>query len=50
MNLLDQVFLMTTAVGAFGAEHNLFRVRDPFIGDVEQIANLIEQTELAFFA
>ena len=41
----DQVLLVAAVVGL---EHDVFRVDCPIVGDVEEVANLVEQPSLAF--
>ena len=46
LELLQQVFLMATIIGR---EHDFMGGAGPVVGDVEQVANLIVQHDLAFF-
>ena len=45
--MLNLVFLVTPTMGAVGRQHDLVRCLGPFIGEGEEIADLIEKPLLA---
>src|SRR6185437_6774014 len=47
LNLLNHILLLAAAIGTIRRQHNLEWLLVPLIGDVEKVANLIEQTPLA---